>query len=93
MNSKVLYDVGKLSEDSDAKTLPELLINNFDEEQVWAGLQLQNSERISEWKRKLSRLNLEDSNILLASKWDSSQPPEAEDEDDQPQEDELSGRY
>jgi len=91
--SKVLYDVGKLSEDSDAKTLPELLINNFDEEQVWAGLQLQNSERISEWKRKLSRLNLEDSNILLASnqaKQDSGQPPEAEDQDDQPQEDELS---
>ena len=44
---KVLYDGAKMatseSVQASLKTLPELIIDDFDEEQVWAGVELQNS--------------------------------------------------
>jgi len=59
--SKVVYDVGKLIETECSKrTMPELVIDNFDSEQVWAGIQLQNNVKIEKFETKFSLINLND---------------------------------
>jgi len=67
--SKVLYDVGKITEESsqqEADTLPELIIQGFDEEQVWAGIQLQNQDKIEKWRQRIGKTKLkEDCNLFL----------------------------
>lgn len=67
--SKVLYDVGKITEEtsqSQIDTLPELVIQGFDEEQVWAGIQLQNHDKIENWRRRIGKTKLkEDCNLFL----------------------------
>ena len=54
---QVLYDVGKITEDASTgdkvnnnSTLPELIIQGFDEEQVWTGIQLQNKNKLEKWR-------------------------------------------
>ena len=56
--AKVLYDAAKLLEDGKYRnvTLPELIIDNFDEEQVWAGVELQNTAWESDFRDKLEKL-------------------------------------
>ncbi len=56
--AKVLYDAAKLLEDGKYKnvTLPELIIDNFDEEQVWAGVELQNTAWESDFRDQLEKL-------------------------------------
>jgi hypothetical protein len=56
--AKVLYDAAKLLEDGKFKniTLPELIIEDFDEEQVWAGVELQNQAWEKEFRNKLDKL-------------------------------------
>ena len=56
--AKVLYDAAKLLEDGKFKniTLPELIIEDFDEEQVWAGVELQNRAWENEFRHKLDKL-------------------------------------
>ena len=56
--AKVLYDAAKMLEDGKHKnvTLPELIIENFDEEQVWAGVELQNAAFEKDWQHKLEQL-------------------------------------
>ena len=57
--TKVLYDVTKFLETSPSKnTLPELIIDNFDPEQVWAGVELLNTVKLSHLEAKFSSLNL-----------------------------------
>ena len=59
--SKVLYDVTKLIElEPSRATLPELIIQDFDPEQVWAGVELQNQQKLAKLQSKLSSLNLSD---------------------------------
>ena len=59
--SKVLYDVTKLIELEPSKaTLPELIIEDFDPEQVWAGVEMQNQQKFSKLQSKFSSLNLGD---------------------------------
>ena len=59
--TKVLYDVTKLLELKSSKlTLPELIIDNFDSEQVWAGVELQNQEIFSKLESKLNSLSVND---------------------------------
>ena len=53
---KVLYDVGKMTElydqvGGEGSTLSELVIDEFDEEQVWAGIELQNQSSLSKWRQ------------------------------------------
>ena len=59
--TKVLYDVTKFVEVKPAKnTLPELIIENFDAEQVWAGVELQNAEKLHRLEAKLEKLRIAD---------------------------------
>ena len=59
--SKVLYDVTKLIEQEPSRaTLPELIIEDFDPEQVWAGVEIQNQQKFSKLQSKFSSLNLSD---------------------------------
>ena len=55
--AKVLYDTSKLYEDGKFcnVTLPELIIDSFDEEQVWAGVELQNTAWENEFRFKLEK--------------------------------------
>lgn len=57
---KVLYDGTKMatndSVQASLKTLPELIIDEFDEEQVWAGVELQNSFVYEESVAKINQL-------------------------------------
>jgi len=57
--TKVIYDVSKLLEPSPChKTLPELIVDGFDCEQVWAGVELQNQARLSELESRLAKVDL-----------------------------------
>ena len=59
--TKVLYDVTKLIETNPSKlTLPELIIEDFDPEQIWAGIEIQNQEKYAKLESKFSSLQLED---------------------------------
>jgi len=93
--SKVIYDVTKLIEvKGNRSTLPELIIDNFDSEQVWAGIELQNKHKINEFESKFSSVSVSDLTkfSLLLGK-DKPKPSDAKlavtDEVD-PEEDALS---
>ena len=59
---KVFYDGVKLATscsdtvEASKKTLNELIIEDFDEEQVWAGVELQNKFVLDECREKLEQL-------------------------------------
>ena len=90
--SKVLYDVTKLIELEPSKaTLPELIIEDFDPEQVWAGVEMQNQQKFSKLQSKFSSLNLGDvrSQSLLFGKPSVLAPNRTEDTlEDQDEEEE-----
>ncbi len=83
--------MGKLTEEPDTKTLPELYIQDFDEEQVWTGIQLQNAEKLQKWRSKFASLNLEGCNLLLGSRKKKSRTEKEIVEDDELEDQELSG--
>jgi len=57
--AKVIYDVAKLLEEQECSaTLPELIIEGFDAEQVWAGVELQNQHRLPELEARLQGIDL-----------------------------------
>ena len=95
--SKVLYDVTKLIELEPSKaTLPELIIQDFDPEQVWAGVEIQNQQKFSKLQSKFSSLNLSDiqSHSLLYGKPSVTSDREVmtqhEDQEEEEEEDQLS---
>ena len=57
---KVLYDGAKMATENceilSTNTLPELIIEDFDEEQVWAGVELQNKVVIDDCQAKIAQL-------------------------------------
>jgi len=56
--TKVVYDVTKLIEvDHSRLTMPELIIDNFDCEQVWAGVQMQNQQKFDKFDTKFKLVN------------------------------------
>ena len=56
--AKVVYDVTKLIEvDTNKLTMPELIIDNFDSEQVWAGVQMQNQQKFDKFETKFMLVN------------------------------------
>ena len=57
--AKVLYDVTKLAErEPCSQTLPELIIEDFDCEQVWAGVELQNQQRLGRLETRFAAIDL-----------------------------------
>ena len=58
--TKVVYDVSKLLETEPcSKTLPELITDGFDSEQVWAGVELQNQARLPRFEAMFGALDLD----------------------------------
>jgi hypothetical protein len=47
------------------QTLTDLIIDGFDEEQVWAGVELQNNSRLPQWRASLASCNLQNCSLLL----------------------------
>ena len=100
--SKVLYDLTKLIELEPSKaTLPELIIEHFDPEQVWAGVEIQNQQKFSALQSKFSSLSLGDlqNQSLLVGKpsvpasnrseemFEGQEEDEEEDEEEEAEED------
>jgi len=57
--TKVLYDLTKISEaEEDSNTLKELIVENFDEEQIWAQVEMQNKAKFSAFQKAFSILSL-----------------------------------
>lgn len=56
--AKVVYDCAKANEADEGglDTLPELVIEGFDEEQVWAGVEMQNGARMDDMGGMVDRL-------------------------------------
>jgi len=85
--TKVIYDVSKLLEPNPChRTLPELIVDGFDCEQVWAGVELQNQARLSELESRLAKVDLAALSqcplLLGRPKPVKGQQPEEEEEDD-----------
>ena len=88
--TKVLYDISKLVESTSSKsTLPELIIKNFDPEQVWAGVELQNREKLSIFESRLSSIKINElsSHPLLIGRLTKMKTEEIN--EDHPSEEEL----
>lgn len=86
--TKVVYDVTKLIEvDTNKLTMPELIIDNFDCEQVWAGVQMQNLQKFDKFETKFMLVNpieLSQFNLLLGKpkKKEVVEEEEVEDEEE-----------
>ena len=83
--AKVLYDAAKILEDGKFKsvTLPELIIENFDEEQVWAGVELQNAAFEADYLDRVRKLELQPSRAfdLFRGVAKAAAPVESDDEE------------
>jgi len=89
--TKIVYDVSKLVEVESSKlTMPELIIDNFDCEQVWAGVQMQNQQKVDKFETKFMLVNpteLSKYSLLLGKPKKDLPVAEEESEDD----DEMNG--
>ena len=84
---KVLYDASKTGESDNAQasrnTLPELIINEFDEEQVWTAIELQNEFVKDDCVSRLQRLIcLPDHALTFAPADDANEQMTSEEEDE-----------
>jgi len=85
--TKIVYDVSKLVEVESSKlTMPELIIDNFDCEQVWAGVQMQNQQKVDKFETKFMLVNpteLSKYSLLLGKPKKDLPVAEEESEDDE----------
>jgi len=85
--TKIVYDVSKLVEVESSKlTMPELIIDNFDCEQVWAGVQMQNQQKVNKFETKFMLVNpteLSKYSLLLGKPKKDVPVVEEESEDDE----------
>lgn len=94
--TKILYDFTKKKTDNKAQSLPELIIDGFDEEQIWQQIELQNDHVIPTLIADISKLlsnkqltqPLEFSDDLQSKKM--SEGDENDDDDDDDDEAEMS---
>lgn len=67
---KQLYDTTKSTEKiTDSEALPELIVKDFDEEQIWQELELQNSARFKLLSNNIHKFTKND--LVLINKSDS----------------------
>ena len=58
-STKSLYDVSKVSEGNvENEALPELIVDNFDDEQIWQELELQNDPLVQQLVSKISKVSV-----------------------------------
>merc|ERR1719228_2680749 len=85
--TKIVYDVSELVEVESSKlTMPELIIDNFDCEQVWAGVQMQNQQKVNKFETKFMLVNpteLSKYSLLLGKPKKDVPVVEEESEDDE----------
>jgi len=85
--TKIVYDVSKLVEVESSKlTMPELIIDNFDCEQVWAGVQMQNQQKVDKFETKFMLViptELSKYSLLLGKPKKDLPVAEEESEDDE----------
>ena len=93
---KVLYDGAKMTSESSEnfksskQTLPEMIIEDFDEEQVWTGVELQNKHVLDAAHDKLEKLvNLPKNCFTFSNNQNSSSTFETRNFDDSDEEDDL----
>lgn len=73
-NIKVLYDLGfSLSENEFSEALPELLIHNFDEEQIWQQLELFNKPNIQHILKNIATFSTKSRQLDFAPKYKTDQ--------------------
>lgn len=80
--TKTLYDLHKVEEPSHYKgsTLDELVVENFDEEQIWQELELQNCAVLTHFKKAIGTALSDNSLTLLVEEEESAEENVEEDE-------------
>ena len=65
--AKILYDLNKTNESADCKGSPlvELVVDRFDEEQIWQELELQNTIVLTQFEKKIHKAAEEDMLTLI----------------------------
>lgn len=84
--TKTLYDLHKVQEPTDYKCSPldKLVVENFDEEQIWQELELQNTAVLKHFKRAIGEAISDDTFML----WEEEEDEEENIDDEQGETDE-----
>ncbi|KAK6294649.1 hypothetical protein J4Q44_G00354790 [Coregonus suidteri] len=82
--TKTLYDLHKTHEPADSKGSPldQLVVENFDEEQIWQELELQNTAVLKHFETAVSQAALDTALSILFNEEDADEEPDEGDEQD-----------
>ncbi|CAB1339546.1 unnamed protein product [Coregonus sp. 'balchen'] len=82
--TKTLYDLHKTHEPEDSKGSPldQLVVENFDEEQIWQELELQNTAVLKHFETAVSQAALDTALSILFNEEDADEEPDEGDEQD-----------
>lgn len=82
--TKTLYDLHKTHEPAGSKGSPldQLVVENFDEEQIWQELELQNTAVLKHFETAVSQAALDTALSILFDEEDADEEPDERDEQD-----------
>uniref|UniRef100_A0A4W5Q0H6 U3 small nucleolar ribonucleoprotein protein MPP10 n=1 Tax=Hucho hucho TaxID=62062 RepID=A0A4W5Q0H6_9TELE len=89
--TKTLYDLHKTHEPAGSKGSPldQLVVENFDEEQIWQELELQNTAVLKQFETAVSQAALDTALSILFDEEDADEEPEGVEQDDEDIEEEM----